>query len=157
VIIWQRYQNVNHKARHFLLLFFEHILNMYSGYTGLFNISFHTFQDVLCGHKQVRNVNTHWSGNVSVLIYSPLKLTRVANFLDRAVHPWCSCLPYTGSQGQAHFLSDCCGVTQLCDESDSDITIVVVHFLTLETELLLSTTSNYYYSIVTPLLSCVPG
>jgi hypothetical protein len=39
---------------------------------------------MLCDHKQVKNVNTHWSGHVSILIYSPLKLIgRVANFLGR--------------------------------------------------------------------------
>jgi hypothetical protein len=29
------------------------------------------------------NINIHWSGNVSILIYSPLKLVCVADFLDR--------------------------------------------------------------------------
>jgi hypothetical protein len=40
--------------------------------TEWFNIAFHTFEDVLYDHQQVKYLNTHWSGNVSIFIYSPL-------------------------------------------------------------------------------------
>jgi hypothetical protein len=36
---------------------------------------------MLYEHKQLKCANTQWSGNVSILIYSSLKLISVANFL----------------------------------------------------------------------------
>jgi hypothetical protein len=81
-------------------------------YTGWFSFAFHKFEGVLYDHKQVKNVNTNWSGNVSILIYSPSKFILATSFLGlqtmlvrNHVHPWCSCLPYIGGQEQVFFFS----------------------------------------------------
>lgn len=57
----------------------------------------HKFEDQFYGYERVKDVNTHWFGSVSILIYSPSNIICGANFLDQVDSAYKrSCVLYKG-------------------------------------------------------------
>jgi hypothetical protein len=94
----------------------------------------------------------------------PFKIDTCCKFLEpytpriyvnmSALHVAVFCIQVV--KGRYFFAATATRVTQLREENDSDITIILYINMTLETELLSRTISNYYYSIITPFLSRRP-